>query len=94
MFVVEIDYVVYTYYVKELRVTSNVKRQLDNVVEYKLKRVDIILTSELDLTLTDYEDYIDCTEDEESNISLIFFFLMNEFDYVYIKCNVSNISIT
>ena len=94
MFIVEINYIVYTYYVKELKVISNVKRRLNDVIERKLKRVDIVLTFELGLTLTDYGDCIDYIEDEESSISLIFSSLVSEFGCVYVKCDVSSISMT
>ena len=53
LFVVEIDCIVYTYYVEESEVISDVRRRLDDVIERKLKRVDIVLVSELGLTLTD-----------------------------------------
>ena len=94
LFIVKINYVVCTYYIKELEITSDVKRRLDDVVKRELERVDIVLVFKLDLTLIDYRDYIDYTKDKESSISLIFFFLINEFDYVYVKCNVLSISIT
>ena len=94
MFVVEINCVVCTYCIKESGIVSDVKRRLDDVIERKLERVDIVLIFELGLTLTDYEDCIDCTEDEESSISSIFSSLVNEFDCVYVKCDVSSISMT
>ena len=94
MFVVEIDYVICTYYVEKLEVVSNVKRRLDDVIERKLERVDIVLVFELGLTLIDYGDCIDYIKDKESSISLIFSSLVSEFDCVYVKCDVLNISIT
>ena len=94
LFIVKINYVIYTYYTRELEVTSNVKRRLDDVVKRKLERVNIILVFELDLTLIDCKDYTNYIKDKESSISLIFFFLVNEFDYVYVKYNVSSIFIT
>jgi hypothetical protein len=80
---VEIDCIVYTFYVEGADVVSNIKRWLEGVV----------------LTLLVCVDYVDYIEDEETTISSLFSSslltstLVSEINYIYIKSDVSSISI-